>query len=80
MHDRSTGRSSTPGGFPLLNVICSSADFALWPFVRQLVKRADAGVPSTVGNIIWIIFGVVACARAHHNDHRAGGDDDRRRW
>jgi uncharacterized membrane protein YccF (DUF307 family) len=32
------------------------ADFALWPFGPQLVKRTDAGVPSTIGNIIWIIF------------------------
>jgi hypothetical protein len=31
------------------------ADFALWPFGRHLVKPADAGVPSTVGNIIRII-------------------------
>ncbi|NMH96981.1 YccF domain-containing protein [Pseudonocardia acidicola] len=32
------------------------ADFSLWPFGRQLVKRPDAGAPSTIGNIIWIIF------------------------
>jgi uncharacterized membrane protein YccF (DUF307 family) len=31
------------------------ADFTLWPFGRQLVRRADAGVPSMIGNIIWII-------------------------
>ena len=32
------------------------ADFSLWPFGRQLVKRSDAGVASIIGNIIWIIF------------------------
>jgi uncharacterized membrane protein YccF (DUF307 family) len=31
------------------------ADFALWPFGRQLVRHADAGIPSTIGNVIWII-------------------------
>ena len=41
------------------------ADFALWPFGRQLVKRADAGVPSTIGNIIWIIFAGWWLALAH---------------
>jgi len=32
------------------------ADFALRPFARQLVKRSDAGAPSMIGNIIWIVF------------------------
>ena len=31
------------------------ADYALWPFGRQLVRRSDAGAPSLIGNIIWII-------------------------
>ncbi|GAA0921339.1 YccF domain-containing protein [Pseudonocardia zijingensis] len=31
------------------------ADFTLWPFGRRLVRRPDAGVPSLLGNIIWII-------------------------
>lgn len=31
------------------------ADFTLWPFGRRLVRRDDAGVPSVLGNIIWII-------------------------
>jgi uncharacterized membrane protein YccF (DUF307 family) len=32
------------------------AEFALWPFGRELVKRSDAGVPSVIGNIIWFVF------------------------
>jgi uncharacterized membrane protein YccF (DUF307 family) len=30
--------------------------FCLWPFGRTLVRRADHGVASTVGNVIWFIF------------------------
>nr|WP_262402818.1 YccF domain-containing protein [Actinomadura sp. CNU-125] len=32
------------------------ANYALWPFGRTLVRRTDAGVASTIGNIIWVIF------------------------
>ena len=32
------------------------ANYALWPFGRTLVKRPDAGAPSTLGNIIWLVF------------------------
>jgi uncharacterized membrane protein YccF (DUF307 family) len=32
------------------------ANFALWPFGRRLLRRADHGVASTVGNVIWLIF------------------------
>ena len=32
------------------------ANYALWPFGRSLIRRADAGVASTVGNVIWVIF------------------------
>ena len=41
------------------------ADFALWPFGRQLVKRADSGVASTIGNIIWIVVAGWWLALAH---------------
>ncbi len=30
--------------------------FALWPFGKTVVKRADAGAGSAIGNIIWFIF------------------------
>lgn len=30
--------------------------FALWPFGRTVVKRADAGAGSTIGNILWFIL------------------------
>jgi uncharacterized membrane protein YccF (DUF307 family) len=41
------------------------ADFALWPFGRQLVKRADSGVASTIGNIVWIVVAGWWLALAH---------------
>ena len=41
------------------------AEFALWPFGRQLVKRPDAGVASTIGNIIWIVVAGWWLALAH---------------
>ncbi|TDQ45892.1 YccF domain-containing protein [Actinorugispora endophytica] len=31
------------------------ANYALWPFGRDLVRRPGAGTASTVGNVIWII-------------------------
>jgi uncharacterized membrane protein YccF (DUF307 family) len=30
--------------------------FALWPFGRTVVKRADAGVASGIGNVIWFLL------------------------
>ena len=41
------------------------ADFTLWPFGRQLMRRSDAGAPSTIGNVIWIIFAGWWLALAH---------------
>lgn len=32
------------------------AGFVLWPFGRTTVERRDAGAPSFVGNVIWIVF------------------------
>lgn len=32
------------------------AGFALWPFGRHVVKRVDAGAPSLLGNVIWLIL------------------------
>jgi uncharacterized membrane protein YccF (DUF307 family) len=32
------------------------AGFVLWPFGRTTVERSDAGTPSLIGNVIWIIF------------------------
>ncbi|WP_199431348.1 YccF domain-containing protein [Qaidamihabitans albus] len=32
------------------------ANYALWPFGRTLVDRRDAGTPSLIGNIVWIVF------------------------
>ena len=30
--------------------------FALWPFGRTVLKRPDAGAPSLIGNILWLIL------------------------
>ncbi|RDG39511.1 YccF domain-containing protein [Streptomyces corynorhini] len=32
------------------------AGYVLWPFGRTTVERRDAGAPSFVGNIIWVVF------------------------
>jgi uncharacterized membrane protein YccF (DUF307 family) len=32
------------------------AVFALWPFGKTVVKRADAGIASGVGNVIWVLL------------------------
>jgi uncharacterized membrane protein YccF (DUF307 family) len=32
------------------------ANYALWPFGRDVVRRPDAGAASTAGNIIWVIL------------------------
>jgi len=30
--------------------------FCVWPFGRTLVRRRDAGVASTIGNVLWILL------------------------
>jgi len=30
--------------------------FALWPFGKTVVKRADAGIASGVGNVLWFVL------------------------
>jgi uncharacterized membrane protein YccF (DUF307 family) len=56
-------------GYALAGVICCilivtipfgiasfrMANYALWPFGRELVRRPAAGAASTVGNVIWFI-------------------------
>ncbi|QMU79388.1 YccF domain-containing protein [Streptacidiphilus sp. PB12-B1b] len=41
------------------------AAYALWPFGRTTVERGDAGAPSVVGNVIWVIFAGVWLALGH---------------
>lgn len=41
------------------------AGFALWPFGRTIVRRADAGVASTIGNVIWFVFAGLWLAIGH---------------
>src|SRR5829696_1474335 len=30
--------------------------FALWPFGKTVVRRADAGAASAIGNVIWFVL------------------------
>jgi uncharacterized membrane protein YccF (DUF307 family) len=32
------------------------ATFALWPFGKTVVRRADAGAPSAIGNVLWLLL------------------------
>jgi uncharacterized membrane protein YccF (DUF307 family) len=32
------------------------AVFALWPFGKTVVRRADAGIASGIGNVIWFVL------------------------
>ncbi|MEU6340689.1 YccF domain-containing protein [Streptomyces sp. NPDC046977] len=41
------------------------ANYVLWPFGRTTVQRPDAGVASTLGNIIWLIFAGIWLAIGH---------------
>ena len=41
------------------------ANYALWPFGRTLVPRRDAGTPSLIGNIIWIVVAGIWLAIGH---------------
>jgi uncharacterized membrane protein YccF (DUF307 family) len=30
--------------------------FALWPFGKTVVRRADAGIASGIGNVLWLVL------------------------
>ncbi|MBB3050332.1 uncharacterized membrane protein YccF (DUF307 family) [Prauserella isguenensis] len=32
------------------------ARYALWPFGRTITERRDAGVPSLIGNVLWLLL------------------------
>ena len=32
------------------------AGYALWPFGRTVVVKEDAGVPSAIGNVLWLVL------------------------
>ena len=32
------------------------AAFSLWPFGQTVVKRPDAGAPSLIGNVLWLLL------------------------
>ncbi|MFF5855910.1 YccF domain-containing protein [Streptomyces sp. NPDC012751] len=41
------------------------AGFVLWPFGRTTVEKPNAGAPSCVGNVIWLVFAGWWLALAH---------------
>lgn len=41
------------------------AAFVLWPFGRAVVRRPDAGAPSTIANVLWFILAGLWMAIAH---------------
>jgi uncharacterized membrane protein YccF (DUF307 family) len=41
------------------------AGFVLWPFGRAVVRKPDAGAPSTIGNVIWFVLVGLWMALAH---------------
>ena len=41
------------------------AGYALWPFGRTAVRRADAGIPSAIGNVIWVLVAGIWLAIGH---------------
>ena len=43
-------------GIPFGVAAFRMAGMALWPFGRQVIKKADAGVGSTLGNILWFVL------------------------
>lgn len=41
------------------------ASYALWPFGRTVVRRADAGAGSAIGNLVWVIVAGIWLAIGH---------------
>lgn len=41
------------------------ANYALWPFGRAAVLRADAGAGSTIGNVLWFVLAGIWLAIGH---------------
>ena len=41
------------------------ANYALWPFGREVVVRRDAGAASAIGNVIWFVFAGIWLAIGH---------------
>ena len=41
------------------------AAFVLWPFGRAVVRKPEAGAPSTIANVIWFVLAGIWMAFAH---------------
>jgi uncharacterized membrane protein YccF (DUF307 family) len=42
--------------FPFAIAAGRMALFTLWPFGRTVIKRPEAGAPSVVGNVLWLVL------------------------
>ena len=41
------------------------SSYALWPFGREIVRRANHGAASTVGNLVWFVLAGLWLALGH---------------
>lgn len=41
------------------------ASYVLWPFGRAAVRRSDAGVASSLGNVVWVVVAGIWLAIGH---------------
>jgi uncharacterized membrane protein YccF (DUF307 family) len=41
------------------------AAFVLWPFGRAVVRKPEAGAPSTIANVLWFVLAGIWMAFAH---------------
>ena len=41
------------------------ANYALWPFGREIARRADHGAVSSLGNLVWFVFAGLWLAIGH---------------
>ncbi len=41
------------------------AAFVVWPFGRAVVRKPDAGAPSTIANVLWFVLAGLWMALAH---------------
>ena len=41
------------------------AAFVLWPFGRAVVRKPEAGAPSTVANVLWFVLAGIWMALSH---------------
>jgi uncharacterized membrane protein YccF (DUF307 family) len=50
-----------PFGFASLRI----ASYALWPFGRKIVDKPNAGTPTLIGNVMWVVLAGFWLALGH---------------